>query len=418
MESVGKEEGKLKQNKILLVFVIFGVFAFIGTMMIVGQSHRETDNALLRRLDKDKDKNDDDHTSNSRSQGRHKDDKDDDKDDDNDNDNDSDTTTDASDDDAMSTKFSQWKAKYKKQYSSDTEENYRFRIFKQNYQFIQSHMKEERSYSIGTTEFADWTTEEFKSRYLGANPPSIRSSSVSLGGQESSTTPSVGVSVGVSTNPAALDWRLKKVVTPVKNQGSCGSCWAFSAAAALESVYAIRTGQLYNLSTQQLVDCTVSLGNAGCSGGWMDTAFKYTKTNGTELWTDYPYVARDQKCAYNSSKVVFKNKGWVNIQKNNETAMEMAVALQPISIALKADASVFQLYKSGVINSTACGTTINHAVTIVGYNNTASPPYWIIKNSWGTSWGEKGYVRIFKQLNGTLGKGICGLAQYPSYPTY
>jgi cathepsin L len=184
----------------------------------------------------------------------------------------------------------------------------------------------------------------------------------------------------------------------------------------MEGLYAIKYGILKTFAEQQLLDCANSYGNYGCNGGAMTNAFKYTRDYGVELATAYPYVGYQSTCKYSSTKAVFKNIGYVALKANDNVALAAAVATRPVSAAVQADASVFQFYSGGIIDSTACGTNLNHGILIVGYGSENGKDYWIIKNSWGTSWGEGGYVRIAKS-NSTSSPGVCGIAMWTSYPT-
>ena len=219
----------------------------------------------------------------------------------------------------------------------------------------------------------------------------------------------------LNTIPDEIDWRTKKAVTGVKNQGSCGSCWAFSTTGSIEGAYAIKTGKLISLSEQQLVDCATD--NNGCNGGLMDTAFKYVEHNSLESEQDYQYQGSDDSCSFNSSQAFVKISGYQDVATNNEMALKTAVAQQPVSIAIEADKTVFQFYSNGVITSDLCGTNLDHGVLIVGYgyDNKSGNDYWLVKNSWGDTWGDQGYVKI-QRTNSTNSSGTCGIAISASYP--
>jgi len=219
---------------------------------------------------------------------------------------------------------------------------------------------------------------------------------------------------GKQNNPDEIDWRAQGAVCPVKNQGSCGSCWAFSAVAPLEALWYQHSGNLVKLSEQQLVDCSSDYGNMGCNGGLMTWAYQYVKDYGIEADSDYPYKAKDQKCKYDEGSVLFKIEGYTEVEKEESSELESAVAKIPTSVAVQADSSAFQFYSGGVLDSKSCGVNLNHGITAVGYNSKAAKPYWIVKNSWGTGWGESGYVRILKETK--TGPGICGIALDPSFP--
>jgi C1A family cysteine protease len=204
------------------------------------------------------------------------------------------------------------------------------------------------------------------------------------------------VSVKPPTTVGDVDWVASGKVSNVKNQASCGSCWAFSAIAALESAYLIK-GTTVLLSEQQLVDCSGSYGNYGCNGGWMDSAFQYIIDHGITTETAYPYVAKNQVCQTDSGS--YKLSGFVDVAGCDN--LFNALNQQPVSVAV--DASNWSPYRSGVFSN--CGTSVNHGVLLVGANT----DYWKIKNSWGTSWGESGYIRLARG-------NTCAVCQYPSYP--
>jgi len=211
----------------------------------------------------------------------------------------------------------------------------------------------------------------------------------------------------------SLDWRTKAAVTPIKDQGQCGSCWAFSTTGSVEGAHAIASGSLVSLSEQQLMDCSTPEGNMGCDGGLMDDAFEYILLNkGITGEKDDPYLANSGKCP-GTAPVRATISGFKDIPVGDEKALMAAVNLGPVSIAIEADQFVFQFYSGGVLDSAACGTNLDHGVLVVGYgtDSASSKPYWIVKNSWGTSWGESGYVRLVRDKN------QCGLSDAASYPT-
>jgi C1A family cysteine protease len=213
----------------------------------------------------------------------------------------------------------------------------------------------------------------------------------------------------------AVDWRTLNAVTGVKDQGQCGSCWAFSATGSIEGAYAIKNKNLVSFSEQQLVDCSTDEGNMGCNGGLMDYAFTYVESAKLETESDYPYTAQDGDCDYSASKGKVELKGFKDVTPNSPSQLQAAVALGPVSVAIEADTSVFQSYSSGIISSTGCGTQLDHGVLVVGYGTDAGKDFWILKNSWGTQWGEKGFFRVARSSK--TGPGICGLQMQPSYPT-
>jgi len=208
----------------------------------------------------------------------------------------------------------------------------------------------------------------------------------------------------------SLDWVSKGAVTGIKDQGQCGSCWAFSSTGSIEGAVFLKHGHLTSLSEQQLVDCSTAQGNAGCQGGLMDSAFKYVQTNGLCTESAYPYTAKNGVCHSSSCAPSADSKitGYKDVT-HTENALGAAVDLTPVSVAIEADQSGFQLYKSGVFCGT-CGTSLDHGVLAVGYGDEGTTAYWKVKNSWGTSWGEQGYIRMCRNSN------KCGISNEPSYP--
>jgi len=296
--------------------------------------------------------------------------------------------------------------KFSKVYETVEETERRFTAFVENVAIIEKENAKGNSYKLGINEFADLTAEEFKQQYYGYKPPAQKWGDVPyLGTHEYNANESLASSV---------DWTQKGKVTPVKNQGQCGSCWAFSTTGSLEGAYAIATGNLVSFSEQQLVDCAKSYGEQGCNGGEMDSAFQYAQKNGLDTEASYPYKAVQGTCQTSSGKVGLPAgavTGFKDVQHNTQALMS-AVALGPVSIAIEADKSVFQLYHSGVLSS-ACGTTLDHGVLVVGYGTESGQDYWLVKNSWGATWGLSGYIKL---LRGKNAQGECGILMQPSYP--
>jgi len=246
------------------------------------------------------------------------------------------------------------------------------------------------------------TWEEFKAHF-------------NIAPQDCSATAASGKSLPPSEIPDEVDWVAKGMVVPVKNQGSCGSCWTFSTTGAVESAWAIAGNKLVSLAEQQLVDCAGGFKNHGCNGGLPSQAFQYLMwTGGQEGEADYKYTARDGKCQFKSSLIKAKISNEFNITEGDETdtGLPGAIVKGPVSICYQV-VSDFRNYKSGVYQSTHCKNgpmDVNHAVLATGYGTEKSTPYYMVKNSWGTSFGIKGYFKIIR------GKNMCGLATCSSYP--
>jgi C1A family cysteine protease len=227
------------------------------------------------------------------------------------------------------------------------------------------------------------------------------------------------------TLPTSWDWRAKGVVSPIRDQGQCGSCWAFSGTSTIESAVAIKTGVLNDLSEQQGVDCsTIKEGykNMGCNGGWYYDLWDYVKANGgLTSETCYPYTSGVTKstgtCKKTCSSVAnTKVVSQVVVTPYSDTAMLNGLYVNPVSVAIEADTRAFQLYSSGVFKDSGCGTTLDHAVVLVGWGtDTVGGDYYILRNSWGTTWGESGYMKIAR--GSAYGKaGECGVLSKPYYP--
>jgi len=212
--------------------------------------------------------------------------------------------------------------------------------------------------------------------------------------------------------PTSVDWRTQGIVTPVKDQGQCGSCWSFSATGSVEGAYAQKTGKLVSLSEQQLVDCSTAQGNQGCNGGLMDYAFQYIiSNNGITTEANYPYTATGPNACQTSlaSQTAATISSFQDVPQSDENALQSAVAQQPVSVAIEADQQAFQFYSGGVLTA-ACGKNLDHGVLAVGYGTDNGVNYWLVKNSWGSSWGEQGYIRLVR------GQDQCGIAESASYP--
>jgi len=222
--------------------------------------------------------------------------------------------------------------------------------------------------------------------------------------------------VNIEDIPDSVDWRTKGAVTDVKNQGSCGSCWSFSATGSMEGRNQIKTGNLVSLSEQQLVDCSKSEGNMGCNGGLMDYAFKYAEGTAMETEDQYPYTGRAGTCN-TSKKGDITVTNFTDVAQKSPSALASALADGPVSVAIDASSFRFQLYHSGIMKS-HCGTSLDHGVLAVGYGTEKGVDYWIVKNSWGERWGEKGYFRMIREMDKENDAGHCGIQLSASYPEF
>ncbi|OMO98803.1 hypothetical protein COLO4_13686 [Corchorus olitorius] len=306
----------------------------------------------------------------------------------------------------MAERHEQWMAQYGRIYKDENEKDKRFKIFKENVARIDSfNAANDKPYKLGINQFADLTNEEFRASRNGykAHMCSDRAASFKY--------------ENVSDVPSAMDWRTKGAVTPVKDQGQCGCCWAFSAVAAMEGITGIKTGKLISLSEQELVDCDTEGEDQGCNGGLMDDAFKFIVNNqGLTTESDYPYKGVDGTCnAKKEADHAAKITGFEDVPANSEAALLKAVASQPVSVAIDAGGFDFQFYSGGIFTG-SCGTQLDHGVTAVGYGvGDDGTKYWLVKNSWGTSWGEKGYIRMQRDV--AAKEGLCGIAMLASYPS-
>jgi C1A family cysteine protease len=306
--------------------------------------------------------------------------------------------------------FNTFRERFNRSYTNIQELTERFHVFRENFRIINRHnLDYTNNFTMGINQFTDLTPDEFKSQYVGEME---RYSAGSYGCNIFKSSSATGL-------PDEVDWRNRNAVTSVKDQGQCGSCWTFSSTGAIEGAWAISTGKLINLSEQELVDCAkgVKYGSMGCSGGQMEGAFKYVISNGQCSDESYPYtsgVTQDSGTCHSCSSVA-KITSCSDVNPSDQLSLKAAVAQQPVSVAIEADTRYFQYYSGGILTSTSCGTNLDHGVLVVGYGTEKGQNYWIVKNSWGSTWGESGYIRIARS-DSTNDAGICGISLSPSFP--
>mmetsp|Transcript_2173 Transcript_2173/g.2845 ORF Transcript_2173/g.2845 Transcript_2173/m.2845 type:complete len:408 (-) Transcript_2173:289-1512(-) len=351
--------------------------------------------------------------------------------------------------------FVEWVNEFEKEYPSVEEMLERMLVWVENHARIEEHNNQEPapSFTLAHNRFSDMTQDEFQQmHFLGDFATGIDAEKVKV--QKKFSTPAVEEaerrmlrSQKTSSLADMINWVESGAVAPVKNQGHCGDCWAFSTTGAIEGARFIKTGELTPLSEQMLTDCDTKVDN-GCQGGLMDNAFKYDETiKGLCSEEDYPYEAANKECRMDSCTAVpdTELKTYVDVDDQDAEALMAAVNIGPVSVAIQAGQFVFQFYHGGVFESSSCGKPlwdmclegdndnccnsenkygkqcfpkVDHAVLVVGYgtDETTGKPYWLVKNSWGQSWGEEGYVRLSRDTTDDNLWGVCGILSISSYP--
>ena len=297
-------------------------------------------------------------------------------------------------------KFINFIAQHNKTFGTTEEFNFRRQVWGEAEEEINAHNAEGLTWTLGHNQFSDWTNEEYK--VLLGYKPELRTA------QYQDIVPTEYT----STNADGIDWRTKGAVTAVKDQGSCGSCWSFSTTGAIEGAHQIASGTLVSYSEMQFVDCDYGITkNLGCNGGLMDKAFTYAEKNAITTEEAYPYTPSHSKC--DDSKLTGATllvSSFVDVALNSPDALKAQLMKGPVSVAIEADKRVFQSYKTGVITGTACGVNLDHGVLAVGFGTDSSGvEYYIVKNSWNSSWGDNGYVNIGVEA----GAGVCGIQSGP-----
>jgi cathepsin L len=304
---------------------------------------------------------------------------------------------------ASATDFDAYLNKFGKAYNGDDEYTTRKAIYEENMKFIKAENAKGNTHTLGETRFTDITNEEFKALYVsGYKAPSQMLGDLAYLGEHEETASS-----------GSVDWTTKGAVTKVKDQGQCGSCWSFSTTGGLEGAWEIATGQLTSMSEQQFVDCDTS--SMGCNGGNMNSAFAWAEKQNVATEQSYPYTAKDGSCKTSGLSTAIPKGGVTGYKsvgslfsKATVAKLESAIDLNPVSIAIEADQNSFQHYTGGILSS-GCGTNLDHGVLAVGYNTAEG--YWLVKNSWGASWGDNGYIKLSQTGN------VCGILNQPVYPT-
>jgi C1A family cysteine protease len=301
--------------------------------------------------------------------------------------------------------FDSWAQEFGMQYNGDDYET-RKATWEQNDAFYTAENAKGHTYTLGHNQFSAMTNDEFRAMQ-GFKPRGEHKNTAYLGQHK----------YNGEALPDSVDWTTAGAVTPVKDQGQCGSCWAFSTTGSLEGANELASGSLNSFSEQQFVDCAGSYGNQGCNGGLMDDGFDYAEATSVCSESSYPYTGTDGSCRASSCTTALAKgavSGYKDVKANSKEDLMSAVALGPVSIALDGAGSAFQGYKSGILSG-SCGSQLDHGVLAVGYGTDAGTDYWLVKNSWGTSWGMNGYIKLIRGKR-FASSGECGLLAEPSYP--
>eukprot|EP01090_Pellita_catalonica_P008282 TRINITY_DN18_c0_g2_i1.p1 TRINITY_DN18_c0_g2~~TRINITY_DN18_c0_g2_i1.p1 ORF type:complete len:326 (+),score=62.01 TRINITY_DN18_c0_g2_i1:25-1002(+) len=296
----------------------------------------------------------------------------------------------------VTNKFIEFQNTYGRFYPTSSEYNNRLSIFTENLKFVEEMNANSENPVFGITKYMDVSREEFANTVLMRELPVQRDPKRGPYQAQNFT----------AAAPSSYDWRTHSpsVVTPVYNQGQCGSCWAFSATENVESQWALAGNSLTKLSMQQVVDCDTT--SYGCGGGWPYLAYAYLESaGGQDSYASYPYTAENGQCVFKSADVVAKLSGWSYVTKDESESEMVSYLVEHGPLSVCVDASSWQFYSSGVYMASDCSTSIDHCVEAIGYNTGASTPYWIIRNSWGTDWGLNGYMHL------QYGKDACAVAQ-------
>jgi len=296
--------------------------------------------------------------------------------------------------------FNAWVKKHGKTYTV-ADMQMRFQVWKKNQIYIDSFNSQNAQTKLAMNTFGDLPLSEFSKLFLGVRM------------NATAAKPSEIITPGAA--PATMDWRTQGAVTGIKNQQQCGSCWSFSTTGSVEGCHQIKTKSLVSLSEQNLVDCSTAEGNQGCNGGLMTQAMDYIiKNKGIDTEKSYPYTAKDGTCKFKKTDVGATLASYSNVQSGSESGLQTAGVSGPVSVAIDASHSSFQFYSSGVYYEPDCSAQdLDHGVLMVGWNTDSSSKqdYWIVKNSWGTDWGQQGYIWMSRNRSNN-----CGIATMATLP--